>query len=178
MTEPSVRRAQEADLPALTMLEQQTFRDTFQDVYTPHDLEEFFSEKKSPAAVKAAFSQTGTMYFIISSEAQDAGFIQLNLHRQPDNGTLLPEPVMELEKIYVLSKYIGKGLGKQLMDHAIKVARENFVRTLWLGVWEHNHRAKAFYEKEGFTAFGEHSFKVGQQTDRDLLMGKVLQAAE
>jgi diamine N-acetyltransferase len=177
MTEPSVRRAQAADLPVLIMLEQQTFRDTFQDVYEPQDLEEFLSTKKSPAAIEAVFNQPGTMYFILRSEGQDAGFIQLNLHRQPDNGTLLPEPVMELEKIYVLPQFIGKKLGKQLMDHAVKTAKEHFVRTLWLGVWEHNHRAKAFYEKEGFSTFGEHSFTVGKQTDRDLLMAKVLQGS-
>lgn len=47
MTEPSVRRAQAADLPVLIMLEQQTFRDTFQDVYEPQDLEEFFSTKRA-----------------------------------------------------------------------------------------------------------------------------------
>ncbi|RPD39646.1 GNAT family N-acetyltransferase [Chitinophaga barathri] len=175
MTEPSVRRAQEADLPALSMLEQQTFRDTFSNVYDPRDLEEFLSTKKNLAAIQDTFNQPGTLYFILSHEGEDAGFLQLNLHRQPDNGTLLPEPVMELEKIYVLPAYFGKGFGKILMDHALKIARDNFVRTLWLGVWENNHRAKAFYQKEGFTPFGEHSFTVGRQTDRDLLLAKVLQ---
>ncbi|MBO9154427.1 GNAT family N-acetyltransferase [Chitinophaga sp. GCM10012297] len=174
MTEPSVIRAQEADLPALAMLEARTFRETFSDVYNAQDLEEFLSTKKNLPAITAEWSSPGTQYFILRHEGQEAGFIKLNLHRQPDNGTLLPEPVMELEKIYVLGAYFGKGLGKILMEHAIAVARENFVRTIWLGVWEHNLRALAFYKKEGFSQFGEHQFSVGRQTDRDLLLAKVL----
>ncbi len=174
MTEPSVKPAQEADLPALAALESRTFRETFGNVYDPKDLEAFLSEKKSLPAITAAFRRPGSMYFILRHEGENAGFIQLNLHRQPDNGTLLPEPVMELEKIYVLTAYLGKGYGKILMDHAITIARENFVHTLWLGVWENNHRALAFYQKQGFSVFGEHHFTVGRQTDRDLLMAKVL----
>lgn len=174
MTEPSVRRAQETDLPALAMLEARTFRDTFSDVYDPHDLEQFLATKKSLAAITAEFNQPGTQYFLLLHEGQEAGFIKLNLHRQPDNGSLLPEPVMEVEKIYVLNTFFGKGFGKILMEHAVAVAKENFVRTLWLGVWEHNHRALAFYNKEGFSQFGEHNFSVGKQMDRDLLLAKVL----
>lgn len=174
MTEPSVIRAQEADLPALAALEAHTFRETFSGVYAPQDLEQFLSTKKSLPAITAEWSRPGTQYFILRHEGRNAGFIKLNLHHQPDNGTLLPEPVMELEKIYVLNDYFGKGLGKILMEKTLAVARENFVRTLWLGVWEHNHRALAFYKKEGFSQFGEHNFTVGQQTDRDLLLAKVL----
>ena len=41
-------------------------------------------------------------------------------------------------------------------------------RTLWLGVWERNPRAIAFYTKCGFVDVGEHAFVFGtdEQTDR------------
>jgi ribosomal protein S18 acetylase RimI-like enzyme len=40
--------------------------------------------------------------------------------------------------------------------------------TLWLGVWERNERAKAFYRKAGFIDIGSHIYTVGSdaQTDR------------
>jgi len=43
--------------------------------------------------------------------------------------------------------------------------------TLWLGVWERNERAKAYYKKSGFTDVGSHVFMVGDdaQTDRILV---------
>jgi ribosomal protein S18 acetylase RimI-like enzyme len=55
-----------------------------------------------------------------------------------------------------------------------KVESEAFARggrTLWLGVWERNERAKAFYTKNGFIDVGSHVFMVGReaQTDRILV---------
>jgi ribosomal protein S18 acetylase RimI-like enzyme len=40
--------------------------------------------------------------------------------------------------------------------------------TLWLGVWERNPRAIAFYQKCGFRDVGSHDFWFGndRQTDR------------
>ncbi len=45
---------------------------------------------------------------------------------------------------------------------------EQGAKTLWLGVWERNDRAHAFYEKCGFADVGEHIFLFGTdpQTDR------------
>jgi hypothetical protein len=41
---------------------------------------------------------------------------------------------------------------------------------MWLGVWEHNHRAKAFYERWGFGAAGVEIFRLGNDNQTDLLM--------
>ncbi len=45
---------------------------------------------------------------------------------------------------------------------------------LWLGVWEHNDRALAFYARQGFREAGDHVFQIGQQIDRDLILVKDL----
>ena len=42
--------------------------------------------------------------------------------------------------------------------------------TAWLGVWEHNPRAIAFYRKWGFTPVGEHCFAVGDDPQRDVIL--------
>ena len=53
-----------------------------------------------------------------------------------------------------------------LIDRALEVG----AKTLWLGVWEHNPRALAFYGKFGFTCVGEHTFVLGTDKQRDLIM--------
>jgi ribosomal protein S18 acetylase RimI-like enzyme len=45
---------------------------------------------------------------------------------------------------------------------------------LWLGVWEHNHRAKAFYERWGFVPVGTETFLLGSDEQADVLMQLVL----
>ena len=54
------------------------------------------------------------------------------------------------------------------MDAVRASARASGARVLWLGVWEHNPRAIAFYRKCGYIAVGSKTFDVGGdlQTDR------------
>jgi RimJ/RimL family protein N-acetyltransferase len=40
----------------------------------------------------------------------------------------------------------------------------------WLGVWERNPRAIAFYRKWGFAEVGAHTFVVGDDPQRDLVL--------
>jgi ribosomal protein S18 acetylase RimI-like enzyme len=58
------------------------------------------------------------------------------------------------------------------MDAAREAAREMNGRTIWLGVWEHNPRAIAFYAKVGFSDVGAADFFVGsdRQTDRVMML--------
>lgn len=41
---------------------------------------------------------------------------------------------------------------------------------VWLGVWERNARAIAFYKKYGFVERGEHVFLLGHDRQRDIVM--------
>jgi RimJ/RimL family protein N-acetyltransferase len=49
-------------------------------------------------------------------------------------------------------------------------ARHRGAKTLWLGVWERNHRARAFYAKCGFRDVGDHIFLFGTDPQTDLVM--------
>ena len=53
------------------------------------------------------------------------------------------------------------------LDEAQQAGHE----TIWLGVWERNERAKAFYHKNCFMDVGSHVFMLGTdaQTDRILV---------
>ncbi|KAA2244655.1 GNAT family N-acetyltransferase [Chitinophaga agrisoli] len=176
MTAIDIRPVEPGMLDTLVLLEQQTYTETFAHNYRPEDLAIFLQEKKSPAVLLSELQQPGALYYIIYHQAVAAGFIKLNLNKQPDDAvhTVLPTPVMELEKIYVLQAFQGHKLGKALIQQAYAVAREHGIKSIWLGVWEHNTRALRFYQQEGFTHFSEHTFKVGSQDDTDWLMRKEL----
>ena len=170
----NIRPVQPDMLETLVQLEQQTFTETFRDTYSKEDMEAFLSEKKSVAAIEQERLKEGARYYICYYGDAPAGFLKLNLDKQPDDEahTLLPTPVMELEKIYVLQAFQGLKLGKALIYHAYKMAGEHQAKTIWLGVWEHNMKARNFYEGEGFERFSEHRFLVGSQLDTDLLYKK------
>ena len=78
-----------------------------------------------------------------------------------------PAPI-ELWRFYVDRAWHGRGVAAALMARVKTAARERGAKTLWLGVWERNDRARAFYAKCGFADAGEHIFLFGTdpQTDR------------
>lgn len=162
-------------LDTLVQLEQQTFMETFGPTHQPDDLAVFMQERKDAAALREQLLQPGCLYYLLYYGEHVAGFLKLNLGKQPDDAshTQLPSPV-ELEKIYVLKAWQGHKLGKALIQHAYTVAREHQAATIWLGVWEHNTKALRFYGSEGFEKFGEHTFKVGQQSDTDWLLKRAV----
>ena len=65
-----------------------------------------------------------------------------------------------LENIWVLPKYIGKGLGKELFMHVISRARELGYEILQL---EAEPNAVGFYKKMGMQRIGEHQYELDGQ---------------
>jgi ribosomal protein S18 acetylase RimI-like enzyme len=49
----------------------------------------------------------------------------------------------------------GRGVAQALMEHVLGRAAPLDADVAWLGVWERNPRAIAFYRKQGFEAVGE-----------------------
>ena len=74
------------------------------------------------------------------------------------------------KRFYVDKPWHGQGLARSLMDAAEKAARARGAREFWLGVWERNERAQAFYRKCGFRKVGTQIFVVGTDPQTDNVM--------
>lgn len=79
---------------------------------------------------------------------------------------------MEVQRLYIRKAFKGCGLGTQLMNLALKTARERGLKKVWLGVWEHNEPAKRFYTGKGFVRVGQHAFWQGDDKQTDYLMAR------
>jgi GNAT superfamily N-acetyltransferase len=84
-----------------------------------------------------------------------------------------PSPI-ELARLYVDRGWHGRAVGAALMKQVVDEARARGARTLWLGVWEQNARARAFYARWGFAQVGEHDFVLGHDLQRDLLLARAV----
>ena len=95
---------------------------------------------------------------------------------RPDapNKHVSPEPAAEIKRLYVQRHWHGQGLAQQLMSALYGAASEHSVKSIWLGVWEHNARAIAFYRKMGFEVVGDTRFALGSDLQRDLIMSAPL----
>lgn len=80
----------------------------------------------------------------------------------------------EIHRLYVDRDWHGKGLAPALMDACLQALKVHGSDVVWLGVWEHNPRAIAFYRKFGFAEVGDHVFPVGNDPQRDIIMMRSL----
>ena len=56
------------------------------------------------------------------------------------------------------------------MQACLDEAAEAGARTIYLGVWEHNPRAIAFYRKWRYEMAGSHIFQFGDEAQTDFWM--------
>jgi ribosomal protein S18 acetylase RimI-like enzyme len=164
----SIRGATSGDVKLLQDIGIQTFYDTFAEVNTKADMDQYLEKNFSDDQVILELADTDNLFFIAESNGQPAGYAKLR------KGTTPPEleraNAIELERLYVAKEFLGKRVGQALMDRCLSKAREENFNTVWLGVWEHNHRAIAFYKKCGFEKFGAHAFVLGTDLQTDHMM--------
>jgi ribosomal protein S18 acetylase RimI-like enzyme len=159
-----------ADAAALAELGARTFRDTFEGDNTAGDMEQHLAVSFSPEIQRAEIGDAGIDTLLVRDTAGRAlAFAQI---RKGDEMDGVPAAgSIELWRFYVDKAWHGRGIAHELM-HAVKTrARRRGATTMWLGVWERNPRAQAFYGKHGFQKVGRKVFIVGTdpQTDDVLL---------
>ena len=69
-------------------------------------------------------------------------------------------------RFYIDTPVQATGIAHELMRAIEEVARRE-ASAIWLGVWEHNRRAIAFYRKCGFETAGAHTFRLGEDLQTD-----------
>lgn len=91
----------------------------------------------------------------------------------PDVATALTlRPALEISKMYVLPGHHGSGVSTALMTAVIAHATEADYAGIWLGVNQHNARARRFYGKHGFDTVGTKTFAVGSEIHDDYVLQK------
>lgn len=163
-----IRKINIDDLEALRNLSNQTFKETFEEVNTEEDMQKYLDENLSIEKLKTELENPNSEFYIAENNDEILGYLKLNF--KDAQTEKLEENHFEIERIYVLKAFLGQKIGQILFDKAIEIGREKNLEYVWLGVWEENHRAIRFYEKNGFEIFGKHDFVLGKDVQTDLLM--------
>ena len=168
----TIRRGTTADADLLAELGARTFSETFAADNTPEDLAAYVATSFNVAQQTAELEDPASTFLIVEVEGRAAGYAKLQVSK-PEQGVEGAHPV-ELVRLYVLREWLRRGIGQELMRACIDEARSAGHGTIWLGVWERNARAQAFYRKWNFRTVGEHMFQLGSDLQRDLLMERTL----
>ncbi len=158
----------------LTDLSYTTFWDAFADhpKNAPDDLAEYMRQAFNVEQIGAELVDSNSVFFIAEFDGKPAGYAKLVLD-STEEGVTATRPI-ELSRLYSHQEFLGKGVGRDLMNACSDYAKLHDHDVMWLGVWEYNPRAQAFYTKNGFREVGKHTFQLGTDPQTDLLMQKEL----
>jgi ribosomal protein S18 acetylase RimI-like enzyme len=175
--EPNVhiRPCVAGDEAALALVGQATFLETFAGILGGQDIVAHCAKAHAVDLYRTWLDAPGHALWLVGCSPGNApiGYMVVAPPHLPLPDT---ERDLELKRIYVLGRFHGLGLGKQLVAAALAHARAAGAGRLLLGVYAHNHPAIAFYERVGFSRIGTRKFNVGGRDYDDLLMGLSLDA--
>lgn len=168
MSPVTIRRAVPSDLPDLVELSVRTFVETFGGSNDPVQLRQYVEENLNPERLGEELGHPGSAFFLATFSGEIAAYMKIN---RPEAQTDEVDPdALEIQRIYVLDRFKKQGIGRQLIRHAKALAAADCYGAIWLGVWELNHGAIAFYEQMGFQKIGSHSFFLGEEEQTDHIM--------
>ncbi|WPC12015.1 GNAT family N-acetyltransferase [Riemerella anatipestifer] len=145
-----------------------TFYETFAADNTPENMQKYLDESFSVKCLREELLDEFSEFYFARVNGELAGYLKLNFGASQTE--LKDSKAIEIERIYVLKAFQGKRVGQALYEYALQVARDRGVDYIWLGVWEQNHKAIRFYEKNGFVAFDKHLFVLGDDLQTDIMM--------
>lgn len=164
----SVRAGSPDDAELLSRLGAATFYEAFAADNSPEDMTAYLASAFSPELQAAELQSPDTLFLIATSGNETVGYAKLQTSDAPECvGGARP---IEVVRFYVDSAWHGRGVSHALMKEAIAHAAGAGHDVVWLGVWEKNARAIAFYQKWGFEVVGSKPFQVGSDLQTDYVM--------
>ena len=163
----------EEDVASLVATAREIFSDTFAHLYDQAPFDSFLDEAYGPGGrMERDLADLSIRWRIAVAGEMPIGYAKLSRLTAP-----APTPLpgaMELQQIYVLRAWHGKGIADELMEWALDTARADGAPEIYLTVFDHNQRAKRFYTRYGFGEVGHCTFQLGDRIDDDRVWRKPL----
>ncbi|SDX99971.1 Ribosomal protein S18 acetylase RimI [Evansella caseinilytica] len=160
------------DLGTLQEVSFETFHETFKQQNSPENMTSYLERAFCLKQLEKELSNRSSQFFFVYFNHEVAGYLKVNIDEAQSEK--MGDESLEIERIYIRNSFQKHGLGKYLFNKAVEIAKENNKKKIWLGVWEKNENAIAFYKKMGFIQTGTHSFYMGDEEQTDFIMTKTL----
>ncbi|MDR7693348.1 GNAT family N-acetyltransferase [Riemerella anatipestifer] len=168
MLEIAIKKVKTNEIELLQEVSKTTFYETFAVDNTPDNMRKYLDEAFSVKCLREELLDEFSEFYFARVDGVLAGYLKLNFGASQTE--LKDSNAIEIERIYVLKAFQGKRVGQALYEHTLQLARDRGVDYIWLGVWEQNHKAIRFYEKNGFVAFDKHLFVLGDDPQTGIMM--------
>lgn len=165
------RNAIQSDVNKLSILFKQVYIQTYgiegvSDEFANFIIKQFSVERLSSLLI----NQPGSL-FVAEYKNNLVGVVEIDYDKIcPSNNLCIPE----LNKLYILEWFCGKGIGFQLLKMAEQMVKSKHYESIWLWVWDQNQRAIDFYLRQDYQIIGSAPFPMEQNTYTNFVMLKTL----
>ena len=149
--EINIRKAIPEDAYNFTVCHISCWQSAYKNIVPQEYLENMLMEKeKRVDKYKNTLANPGNCeYYCVIYAERMIGFIIINIRHNEDKSS-----IGEIWAIYLIEEFCGKNYGKILLDFAINELKHMEQNKIILWVFEENHRARHFYEKNNFSYNG------------------------
>lgn len=159
-------------LNELIEIARKTYFETFEWGNTAENMQDYLDTSFAESKMISELTNHNSFFYFAKMEGETVGYLKLNLN---DAQTELQDPnALEIERIYVLNEFQGCKIGQFLFDKALEFAKNHNKQYIWLGVWEKNEKALAFYKKNHFEITSSHVFIMGDDHQTDFILRRSL----
>jgi len=161
------------DAELLTNFGAQAMRDAFADQNTPENMDAYLAGAFTPQQLRRELTDPQATFLLAKHGPDLVGYAKVR-RDGPKPRRLRGQRALEVQRLYVHRAAQGLGVGRVLLDACLDIGRRGGFRVAYLGVWEKNPSAQAFYQKLGFSRIGWHFFQFGTERQRDFWMSRPL----
>jgi ribosomal protein S18 acetylase RimI-like enzyme len=169
---PLIRAAVPADAALLSELSATSFHQAFDGSSKQENVDGYVEAAFNPAQLARELRDPRATFCLAEWKGQAVGYLKLYEGEVPD--CVRDRQAIELARLYVRQEFLAQKIGAALMQKALDEAQRKGYTTIFLGVWQHNYRAQAFYHKWGFKKVGAHVFQMGDDAQTDWWMERKL----
>lgn len=116
----TVRKIDDKDLEILREISIKTFTETFADVNSEEDMQQYISESLNEEKLLSEIQNQNSEFYFAEDKGKILGYLKLNFRDAQTES--FPNDYIEIERIYVIKEFLGKKVGKILFDKVIERA--------------------------------------------------------
>jgi ribosomal protein S18 acetylase RimI-like enzyme len=166
-----IRAAEVTDANNLAALSIQVWLHTYAKHGLRKALSDYVLAEFTPQRLAASLADESQVFLVYVENAHLVGYLRLDLNSlSPVN----PEARVEIVRLYVQEHFLGRGIGRSLLEHTYAHCRKHGIPDVWLAVNHENLRAIRFYEQHCFERAGSTLFHLDNEQHENFIFYKML----
>ena len=167
----AIKKATKKDVEILALLGRITYTESHGHfIDDKNDLSKYNNNAFSISKTKQDLITSNNLFYIITIDDLPVGYAKLVVNVA--HKSIVSQNNCRLERIYILNDFIPLKIGQQFLTFLEEQAKELQLDTMWLSVYEKNHRAIRFYERNEYKSVGEINFIVNGKEYENIIFSK------